>query len=170
MSETIFKVTTPMGEKEYMAFQKHYFKKTLIPICAICSLVMIALGIYYSFDDLVVGIAVIVSGVIFPFVYVWAVNREVKKKKYKSNLVGDGVINVLRCSEDGFDETTLRAGNQIGFTALKYEDLQKVEQTKDYMFLYISKVQAFIVDKNAFEIGEKEGFLNFLKSKGVKVK
>ena len=51
-----------------------------------------------------------------------------------------------------------------------YSTISKVTETKDFIYIFISKVQAFIVDKNGFTEGTPDGLIDFLVSKGVKYK
>lgn len=170
MDERVFKINSKFSDKEYTAFQQYTAKKVLVPICIVCSLIFLALGIIRLFDDIYLGVAFIVISVIFPFIYLKAYNREINKKKYKSAMVGDDVNNLMEFTEDGFTEKTYRGEEQVGVTSLKYSDLFKVVDYKDYLFVYISKVQAFIVDKNGFVVGDVDSFKQFLTEKGVKLK
>lgn len=50
-------------------------------------------------------------------------------------------------------------------TELTYESLTKVSQTKKYIYLYINKVSALVVDKRSFTLGSSEKLINLLNLK-----
>ena len=50
-------------------------------------------------------------------------------------------------------------------TELNYSSLTKVKETKKYIFLYINKLSALVVDKNNFSVGSAEKVMNLLKLK-----
>ena len=66
----------------------------------------------------------------------------------------------ISAKNDRFDETSTSS----------YSNLVKVSETDAFIYLYISKVQAFIVDKSGFTEGTPEALLDLLASKGVKRK
>lgn len=170
MEQTLFSARSQMSDKEYTVFQEYSARKTIVPIAIICSLIFVVLGVVYVFDDLITGIVFMATGVLFPFIYLAFYRREVNKKKYKSNLIGNDVINFIEFKEDCFSEKTFRNGEQVGFTLLKYSDLVKIVNYKNYLFIFISKVQAFIVDKNEFRQGTAQEFLTFATQKGITIK
>lgn len=169
MEERVFKIKSKSGDKEYMSLQEYTSKKILVPLCIICSLVFVVLGAIYLFSDLFTGIMFLVVAAVFPFIYVKFYKKEINKKKYKPATVSEDVVNYTEFSEDGFCEKTFRREEQIGVTSLKYTDLVKLVDYKGYFFVYISKMQAFIIDKSGFVVGTAEDLKSFLAEKGVKI-
>ncbi len=51
------------------------------------------------------------------------------------------------------------------FERLKYFELHRIFETKDYFFLYTDETHSLILDKNGFEIGTARGFQKFIKRK-----
>ncbi len=51
-----------------------------------------------------------------------------------------------------------------------YSTILKVAETKDCIYLFISNMQAFIIDKSGFSEGTPDGLIDFLVSKGIKYK
>ncbi len=51
------------------------------------------------------------------------------------------------------------------FDRLKYFELHKVFETKEYFFLYTDEKHSLILSKDGFEIGKATDFTNFIKKK-----
>lgn len=166
----VFKASSKFDDKAYAALQEYTSKKALIPICILCSIVFVVLGVLEIKKDLVMAILYFIIAVVFPFIFLFFYKKEINKKKYKPTTLGNNVTNYAEFSEDGFCEKSYRNEEQIGVTSLKYSDLVKFVEYKNYFFIYISKVQAFVVDKNGFVVGDAQSFKAFLIEKGVKCK
>ena len=72
---------------------------------------------------------------------------------------GDATYTVS-AKNDRIDETSTSA----------YSTITKAAETKDFIYLFIAKTHAFIIDKNGFTEGTPDGLIDFLVSKGVKYK
>ena len=55
-------------------------------------------------------------------------------------------------------------------THLNYADIKKAVATKNYIYLWSKANLIYSLKKNAFSVGDTDGFLGFLKNKGIKVK
>lgn len=53
---------------------------------------------------------------------------------------------------------------------LQYPDVKKVVQTKEYIYLWSKANMLYSIKKDSFSVGTSEGFLDFLRSKNIKVK
>lgn len=104
---------------------------------------------------------VIISGILVCFIIYrivrpkLIVNNELKSDKFSENN-----INTFT-----FYDKEFHISNKNGSFNYKYILIRKVFETSDYFYLYVSKENAFLVDKNTFSLGNSEDFGKFIKSK-----
>lgn len=72
--------------------------------------------------------------------------------------------------KDGQIDFTFKSKNQTTPGNIKYTSIYHVICDNDYLFLFISSNQIYIIEKKGFEEGDIEKVINLLKSKGIKVK
>ena len=53
----------------------------------------------------------------------------------------------------------------MNVNTVKYLNLRKVFETKDFFYLYLDKTHAFIINKKNFSIGTSLDFSRFIKKK-----
>ena len=53
----------------------------------------------------------------------------------------------------------------MGSSRLKYYKIYKAYENKDFIYLYINKDYAFILEKSGFLIGDADLFKKFIKNK-----
>ena len=83
------------------------------------------------------------------------VNNELRGDK-----VSDKSINVYTFYEKHFE-----IKNKNGIFNYKYFLLRRVFETSEYFYLYVSKENAFLVEKNTFSLGNSGDFSSFMKRK-----
>ena len=72
----------------------------------------------------------------------------------------DAVNYTVSAKNEKIDERSISA----------YSTIIKARETKSHIYLFISSMQAYIIDKNGFSLGDPDGLVDHLISKGVKYK
>lgn len=168
MDDCIFKVESKFTSEANIAFQRYHSRKIMLLFYLVCPIVFVALGVMTILGeerDLISGITLIVCGVLLPFLLYFIYNSQIKKNKQA--FMGNDTLSVIEFSDEGVVERTFRGEEQVGVTSVKYSDLFKVCEDKKYYYVYISKIQAFIIDKNGFTVGEESKFGEFMALKNV---
>ena len=87
--------------------------------------------------------------------------KEIKGEKVQGNLVNTYI----------FYDKNFVIKNKYGKDTLKYRKLFKVYDNDNVFYLYISKEDVFIIEKDKFEIGNSDKFKEFIHKKvGYKFK
>lgn len=167
-----FKIISKLGEKENAALQQYASFKLLIIIGCIFAVIIGTLAICsFVGGDIMSGIVYLLIGIALIVLFPIMMKKEQNKPKYKNKFVQEGILNLMEFNLDWITETTLRGDEKVGFTKLLYKDIYKVVDYKDaYYFIFISKIQAFIVDKSGFIVGDPEKFDEFFRIKNIPIK
>ncbi len=56
--------------------------------------------------------------------------------------------NKYEFDKNFFNVITIKEGNEIGKQKINYKDIYKVKETKEYIFIYINKLDAYIIKKS----------------------
>lgn len=64
-----------------------------------------------------------------------------------------------------FYEKEFKIRDKINYETIKYRNLYKVFETKDFFYLYSDKTHAYLLDKSGFTKGTVDEFSNFMKKK-----
>lgn len=164
----LFKTVTPFTEKENMDFQLYHAKKISLFVDIMFPVAFILLGLIFILDkDYIFGGTFCVCGVIMPIV--WNVVFRSALKKNKQAFMSGKTSNGADFYSDYFTEKTFRGEEQIGAMNVKYTDVVKVVDYKEYFFVYVSKIQAVIIKKDGFIVGDADKFLDFIALKNIKI-
>jgi len=164
----LFKTVTPFTEKENMDFQLYHARKITLFIDIMFPIAFILLGLIFILDkDYILGGTFCACGVIMPFV--WNAVFRSTLRKNKQAFMGGKTSNGADFYADYFTEKTFRGEEQIGAMNIKYSDVVKVVDYKEYFFVYISKIQAVIITKSGFIVGDADKFLDFIALKNIKI-
>jgi len=97
------------------------------------------------------------------FTYLQAIKLMLKRD---SEVCG-GLFEVKSIVTEDFIEYTSTTG---GVNRLEYNKIKKCNQTKNLILLQSDAKLIYVFPKNGFSVGTPEGFLIFLRNKGIKVK
>lgn len=64
-----------------------------------------------------------------------------------------------------FYEKEFKIRDKINYETIKYRNLHKVFETKDFFYLYSDKTHTYLLDKSGFTKGIADEFSNFMKKK-----
>ena len=156
------KATYKNNLEEYKKYFTHTIfnlnggKKTLI---ILGSIVLALVGISFLFPILFV--LAILFAIVFLFKvlgYRGGINKHLKtiEKNYKEF--------EKNSNEYEFYEENFFVINKKGKTEAKYEDLIRVEETKEFFYLYVTKVLAYIIKKSGIQEGSSEELSLILKN------
>ena len=156
----IAKNTTQLNKKTLSYFQNKVILKNSWPVilCALLILV-VSFGINDSGIYLRSLFLLILSIITYPVFFIWAKSsyHSQNKKAINTNI------------EYTFTDEKIIINGTVGQTKenleMPYTNIQKVVDSKKYIFLFINSQSAFIVDKNGFEKSDSSKVLALLKLK-----
>jgi len=156
----IAKNTTELNKKTLVAFQNvEILKKSWL--IAICSFVIMVLSFGVQDGHVYLNcIPILVVGALcWPFYVVLLKILFIKQnKKFETMMISytfsDEKIMVSGKSASGEENVEI-----------PYENLFKARQTKKFIFLYVTKDSALVVDKSKFSYGDADKVMNLIKLK-----
>lgn len=157
----LFKNTTKYTKENYNAFiefhQNKYGVKTLIKIGLIflCLIYIVFLNIIEGNWKLIL-ILLVFGGLIYIF-------NNLRIQKQTNN--NKKMIKKQREFTFFFYEKYIKIKCGRKFDRLKYFELHKIFETKEYFFLYTDEEHSLIISKDGFQIGTSEQFAEFIKRK-----
>lgn len=156
----IAKNTTKLNKKSLSYFQNQLLLKNSWPVILCALLILIfAFGINDSGIYLRSIFLLIVSIIVYPafLIGVKFSYLSQNKKAIDTNI------------EYTFTDEKIIINGSVGQTKenieMPYSNIQKVIDTKKYIFLFVNPQNAFLVDKNSFEKGDSTKVLALLKLK-----
>ena len=165
MNEPLFKNSFVRDEKTIKEFYKHnyltatHFKIVYIGYTVLILFSLLTYDISLFAFYLVLGI---VMALVFLFSYLQKVKILIARDKETSN--GKDLIVEISVFEDRIEHIILETKNTLHF-----DNIRNVEQTKNYIYVMTNAKLAYIFKKDSFTLGNAEKFIEFLKSKGIKV-
>ena len=166
--------TTKLTQTEIKAFQNSVtwgtfwkIELTVLFVSIVAGVVLIILGEEFGMESF--GGTIIAWGLVFAVLYpiILLVLTNVSQKQLNP-LVSDDTCNNYEFTDECMIETTTNAGEIVSVTKIKYSQIIKCVDYKEYLFLYISKVQAYIVDKGGMTSGTLDDLVCFLQGKDIK--
>ncbi len=168
--ELLFVNESPFGAAENAEYQKYSVKKSFRLTMFLCVPLFIALGLLSILwlKKYVLGAILLALSVLYvalPFILIKAATS----KKYEAAFWESGMVNTLKADGESIRIVSARSGVTFSETSLSAKDLKSADVYKDFIYLYISKHQAYVVYKDKFSKGDCESFLSYLQERGVKV-
>ena len=133
-------------------------------------LVTFVVGVALYMCEIEFGIRLFTYGVMFAIIYpILMVVMVNSVNKNHNAFIKKTTVNHYEITEDYFIENTEQDGEIISVTKLTYDRFVKCVDYKNYIFLFITKAQAYIIDKNGMTQGTVEGLMEFIERKGIKI-
>ncbi len=147
-------------------YRYYYFqRKPLVVVYVLLGLSFLINILLLFFGDANLGVFVLV-----PFVFciqALAYFRQVTTQVKRDIEVHGKEITVSTVVTDAYIQNTASTGtvNKVEYQNIKYAVL-----TKNYIFLHSKANLIYVFHKDSFTVGSKTAFLQFLQSKGIKIK
>jgi len=155
-------------EAQYQLNKALLKSKSLIFIIFDALIVLLAIVSIFGGDYFMVFFLLIIA-VLFPF-FPFLLSKTLVKKVYKTNkIMQNNPVNKFSFYEDYLEVETVSENFQ-GKSKVNYNTLYKSLCNDNYIFIFINKQQAFMVDKSAFIKGSAEEMIDFLRKKNIKIK
>ncbi|MDD3304104.1 MAG: YcxB family protein [Clostridia bacterium] len=161
--KVLFKNKTIYTKELYLNFNKFHLRtrnKALSISLYICMGIMIISSLLLIFLklDISAGVTFLILSAVIVLSYIYlpniSVNRILKfDKTFENNE-----------NQYKFYENEFEVSNPFGNTKIKYEDLYRVYDTKEVLYIYINTRQAFLISKSGFN-EDLENAIEFLKTK-----
>ncbi|PWM72389.1 MAG: hypothetical protein DBX59_06320 [Bacillota bacterium] len=165
----LFENKSLIGKAENADFQKYAVKRQFGKMQYIGAAAFALLGaLFLVIEDYVIGGVMLALAVVYLFLP-FIVSKIALNKKNVPDLVERGMEETYLVYEDRIDAFTASGGLPMGSNVLYYRQIREARANGNYIYLYISKVQAHIMLASGFTAGSAAAFLSFLESKNVKV-
>ncbi len=166
MNEPIFKNVFIRDEETLKEFYKHnYLKATRFRIIYIGYAILLFL--YLVTWNLSLFGAYLFLGLIFAFIILFSYSQNLKTTIARDKELANGrdVVSQISVFDDKIELTVLENTQSVSF-----ENVKRADQTKNYICVITKAKFAYIFKKGSFTKGDAEGFIEFLRSKGIKVR
>lgn len=155
-------IKTQLSEKDYLRASIHMlYRKTSTRIVTGIGIILLLLNLALMFwgidDGSISGIIIpIILLVLSPAMVFWNV-----KRTYKANK------RVREKTEYRFDDSNLFIKGETYESRVEWSNIPKVTVTKEWVILWVNKVQGYIIPRKDFWDGELHDLKNILNDKGI---
>ena len=165
MNEPIFKNVFVRDEETLREFYKHnYFASPLFRIIYIGYAVLLLMSLLVY--DLTLFASYLFLGLIFALIlfFKYSQNLKITVARDKELASGRDMVTEIFVFDDKIEHTALGNSQALGF-----ESIKRVQQSKNYIYVISNAKLVYIFKKDSFTLGTPEEFIEFLKSKGIKI-
>ena len=155
---------TGLTEKNIGKFRSKFMWRSQIFTLILCLIVIGCGGVELYYGDIGFGVFCIVFGTVF-FPLILVMQHFATKKNIKSMQLEGNVVNKYYFDENNVNVETYRGETKVGQSLVAYENVYKVEEHDTSYYIYVSNVQAFIVDKDKFTQGNSADLTILLATK-----
>lgn len=165
--ENLFKNTTTLtlntrcGLEE---FQYGLSKPKRYIICLIALVILFWVKQHDFVEDFVSASVNYMVALLTLVLFMWAL-RKLHKFLYKKNLKTDKRFASPVEAEYMFSEDSFSYAIGANQGSMEYKLLYKVYESNDFFYLFVNRMEAYIVGKDGFTSGSPEQFRNFMMSK-----
>ncbi len=159
----LFKNKTRYTKEVYDKFlefhsDKYHFTYTAYTIF-VTAFILLSLVLQIKYHNYTLAI-VLCCG--FTCFILWRIFRPISDvaKEYQSDKIKNEKEFTFKFYEKLFTISDYKA-----YSKIKYYELYKIFETDKFLYLYIDKTHAFLVDKSGFKKSNSEDFSNFIKKK-----
>lgn len=170
----MIEIRTKFNENVTKELNKMQMKK-LWWLYAFFTLIFVLFGVMCGIDKeegswIAGGILIAVGVLFFPLCFL--LTKILQKNMNKSmSVMSEETLETYKFDENRISIEQTKGNSYHGLTETDYSYLFSVKETKDYWFLYISKMQTHVVPKNNIITGSVEELNEIFKAKlGVKFK
>ena len=174
--KVLFKNTTKLNENDVINFQKDSIKKISFIYGLVIFLICLGAGVGLYFVNSFLGIAMIVLGAVGGFAIFPYSTKTYSTRSNAENFYGIKSTNYYEFYQDEFivkgeiADLESQKKKDLAEEKYKYEDVVKVSVIKNYICIFISKSQSFVLDKRGMTKGVCADLISFFKEKQIKVK
>jgi succinate-acetate transporter protein len=156
--------TTVQNKELIGMFQTRHAKRVLVPIIAIFGAIFI-LASFFNFmaGDIYRGFGFIIFGGLWMLLF-WGILKLQQRKINKSSPLANEVQTHKYIFADQSVIVEFSSASLTGKQIIPYTTIYKVIAEKDFMFMYVSAIQAFIVDAKGYTEGSYAGLIDFLRT------
>lgn len=156
---------TTLSKEINREFQKVHFKKRGMPFIVVFNLIILALAILmFVCDDFELGAYFIFIIIIFDLamVLITLLATRIMNKSYK--ILQESPVEAYTFTDDEVKVET-RSASTSSTSTFKYSVIHSVLLAKNFVALYINKMQALVIDNNGYVSGTREELIELFKTK-----
>ena len=167
--EIILKNTTTLNEKDISSFQLFAIKRHTIFVSILISVILVGIGIGLCFVNTYVGAAVIIAGIVGGVIFFPYLSKEQIKRQNAVLFSGDKYVNVFNFYDNLLKVTNIDEDRDEDlYQTFDYTSLYKVVDYQEFIFIYTSKNQSFLLLNIGMNKGTIADLIDFLKNKNIK--
>lgn len=169
MNEPIFKNVFVRDEETLREFYKHnYLAAPLFRIIYIGYAVLLLMSLLASLlaYDLTLFASYLFLGLVFALILFFKYSQSLKITVARDKELANGrdMVTEIFVFDDKIEHTALGNSQALGF-----ESIKRVQQSQNYIYVISNAKLVYIFKKDSFTLGTPEEFIEFLKSKGIKI-
>lgn len=162
-TEFLIEAVTPLDLKTVKSLSDFSLKRVLLMLIVTDALFLV-LGVLCLFVDAVpVGIGSITFAILFPVLLI--IITRVSSNKNNELIVKKGLSNFYRFTADNVYIETGNADAMVSSGNYTYDMFLNAYETSDYFFVYLNKLNAYVINKAGFIKGTAEDLRILLTSK-----
>lgn len=148
--------------------QVHFYSRSFTWVVSVIAIFLLAFAIiddsFESYYRILIGAIAAIW-----FLEVITLPTASAKRAYKTSRLSKDAEVEVEFYDDMLKMITLKSGDKVGETIIKYPEIYKIKETKDFMYIYISGNQSIIAGKKDAQ-GDLEKAKDILAQKVAKYK
>ena len=140
--------------KSFKVFQRYSSQRIFI-LGYVCGISLIGIGIWFAFESKSSYIVYLLSGILLPLILHVSYKMLEMENINKNILLRDTTAQIFTFDEEGFSLEQISRQGTFKERYL-YDDILSVIKYKRYYFIYVNRVQAFVVNNNDYLLGSEE--------------
>ncbi len=167
--DLFFKNITTLNESDITSFQLFALKRHTIIVATIITILLCGLGAGLCFVNTYVGSAIIIAGIVGGVFFFPYLSREQIKKQNAVLFSGGKYVNEFDFYENHMKVTNIDEEREEDYyQTFEYQNIYKLVDFQDFIFIYVSKNQSFLILKTEMNKGTITELIDFLKNKNIK--
>ncbi len=163
MEDLVMKFKSRYDLEAVKAYNKYnLYSGTVYKVITFLAIFLIAIAIFVDFS-LPLKIASFVIAITWMLEIIFLPDLRAKSVMKSSRISKDAVVE-MEFKEENIFMITKKNEDIIGTSVIEYDDIYKICNTKNYIYVYMAKDQAIICSKKNMK-GNYKKFLAFLKKK-----
>lgn len=147
--------------KSFKVFQRYSLQRIFI-LGYVCGISLIGIGIWFAFESKSSYIVYLLSGILLPLILHVSYKMLEMENINKNILLRDTTAQIFTFDEEGFSLEQISRQGTFKERYL-YNEILSVIKYKRYYFIYVNRVQAFVVNNNDYLLGSEEELDKLLK-------
>lgn len=170
IEEFLYKNTTAINESDITNYQLFALKRRNILVSFMITVIICGIGIGLCFVEAYVGTAIIIAGIVGGVILFPYLSKEQIRRQNSVLFDGGKHVNIFEFYKEEIKVINVdeNRGEDL-YQTFSYNQIYKIDDFVEFLFIYVSKNQSFLMLKTGMNKGTISDLLEFLKSKDIKI-